>query len=446
MAKTVNQSIMPCTARINEKGHFEVGGCDAVELAQKHGTPLYVMDEASLRTSCQEYTQAFSKYSNSMMLFASKAFLTKAMCCLLNEEGFGLDAVSGGEIYTALKSNFNMSKIYFNGNNKTAEELELALDSGVGRITADNFYELGLLNKIAGEKGKKADILLRITPGIECHTHEYIQTGHLDSKFGFDLTQLDSAIELVLNKYTNLQLQGLHAHIGSQIFETRVYNDVVDIISQLFIDIKTKFGIELKEMNIGGGLGITYTDADKPPSIFEIADVIITALNRNISEKGLSAPKLIIEPGRSIVATAGVTLYTIGSSKQVPQGKKYVAIDGGMADNPRPSMYQAEYHAILGNKATLKADETVTIGGRYCESGDILIKNIQLPSPKTGDILCVFGTGAYNYSMSSNYNRVPKPACVLVQNGQSDVIIKRETYDDIVSMDVVPERLSCKSL
>lgn len=442
MTKTVNQSIMPATAKINDKNHFEVGGCDAVELAKEFGTPLYVMDETSLRLSCQDYKKAFSSYDRAMMLFASKAFLNKAMCCLLQQEGFGLDAVSGGEIYTAFKSGFDMSKIYFNGNNKTVEELELALDTGVGRVTVDNFYELDLLNKIAESKAKKVDVLLRITPGIECHTHEYIQTGHLDSKFGFDLTQIHEAITLIVDKYTNLSLKGLHAHIGSQIFETKVYSDLIDILSETFVSINNKFGFWLDEMNLGGGLGITYTDEDTPPSMFDISDVILSALSKNLEKHGIPTPKIIIEPGRSIVATAGVTLYTVGSWKQVPQGRKYVAIDGGMADNPRPSMYQAKYHAILANKANQTPEELVTVGGRYCESGDILIKDVKLASPKTGDILCVFATGAYNYSMSSNYNRVPKPACVLVQNGKADVIIKRETYDDIVEKDIVPQRLS----
>ncbi|MFH0702742.1 MAG: diaminopimelate decarboxylase [bacterium] len=443
MTKTVNQSIMPYTAIINDKNHLEIGGCDTVELAEKYGTPLYIYDETTIRRSCQEYKNAFSTYNNSLMLFASKAFLTKAICCILNQEGFGLDVVSGGEIYTAAKSNFNTEKIFFNGNNKTTEELELALDLNIGRITVDNFFELALLDSIAKSRNIKANILLRITPGIECHTHEYIKTGHLDSKFGFDLTQVNEAIELINEQYSNLVLRGLHAHIGSQIFETKVYYDLVGIVLDKFAQIKDKFGLILDEMNIGGGLGIKHTESENPPSINDIAEIIIDSLNKNLAKYNLPKPRLIIEPGRSIIGTSGTTLYCVGSSKQVPEGKKYIAVDGGMADNPRPSMYKAKYNAIIANKANSEPSEKVTIAGRYCESGDILINDIELPDVEAGDIICVFSTGAYNYSMSSNYNRVPRPAAILVQNGSSNVIIKRESYEDLISLDEVPERLFC---
>jgi len=441
MENTVNQSIMPMTAKINDNAHLEIGGCDVVELAEKYGTPLYVYDEATIRKCCQQYKDAFSAYENTSVLFASKAFMTRAMCAILKEEGFGLDVVSGGEIFTASSSDFPMEKCYFNGNNKTSEELELALEVGIGRITIDNFFEMELLNNIAQSKNKKQEVILRITPGIECHTHEYIQTGHLDSKFGFDLTQLDEAIELLQERFTFLNLKGLHAHIGSQIFETKVYHDLVGVLAKEFARIKEKHSLILDEMNIGGGLGVQYTDEDDAPSIYKIAEVILGSLKENVAKYGIDFPKLIVEPGRSIISNAGVTLYTMGSSKQVPQGKKYVAVDGGMADNPRPSMYQAKYHAMIANKAQDAASETVTVAGRYCESGDILLHNIELPEPEPGDILCVFCTGAYNYSMSSNYNRVPKPAGIVVHKGQSDVIIKRETYQDIISLDVIPERL-----
>lgn len=439
---TVNQSIMPLTAKVNGKNNLEIGGCDVVDLAEKYGTPLYVYDEKTIKQCCQEYKSAFAPYSNSMILFASKAFMTKAMCYILKEQGIGLDVVSGGEIYTALKSDFPMENIFFNGNNKSIEELDLALDSNVGRVTVDNFLELALLNNIAASKNITVKILLRLTPGIECHTHEYIQTGHLDSKFGFDICQLDEAVELIKEEYKHLELKGLHAHIGSQIFETTVYYDVVQIILEQFAKIKEKHCIELEEMNVGGGLGVKYTESDDPPSINEIASVIIKSIEDNTDKFNLKKPKLIVEPGRSIICNAGVTLYNVGSSKQVPEGKKYVAVDGGMADNPRPSMYQAQYQAVVANKMEDKSSEIVTISGRYCESGDILIKEVSLPVLEPGDILCVFATGAYNYSMASNYNRVPKPEAILVQNGSSDVIIKRETYDDIISNDVVPGKFS----
>jgi len=447
MKNTVNQSIMPVTTRIKDNGHLEIGGCDVVELAEKYGTPLYIYDEETIRKSCRQYKEAFSSYKNVSTLFASKAFMTQAICAILKDESFGLDVVSGGEIYTASSANFPMERCYFNGNNKSSEELELAIETGIGRITVDNFFELELLNSIAQSKNKQVDILLRVSPGIECHTHEYLQTGHLDSKFGFDLTQVDEAIELIRERYLNLNLKGLHGHIGSQIFETQVYHDIVGVIAEEFARIRDKFGIVLEEMNLGGGLGVQYTSQDDPPSIYTIAEVILTALKENLAKYDLPEPKIVIEPGRSLISNAGVTLYTVGSSKQVPEGKKYVAVDGGMADNPRPSMYQAKYYAVIANKVNEKAYETVTIAGRYCESGDILINDVELPEIEPGDVICVFCTGAYNYSMSSNYNRVPKPAGIIVHEGQSDVIIKRETYQNLVSFDVIPERLkksNCK--
>ena len=334
-----------------------------------------------------------------------------------------------------------MSMVLFIGNNKSVDELSLALKLGVGRISVDNLFELSLLNEIAKSYNKTADILLRITPGIECHTHEYIQTGHLDSKFGFDLTQIDEAVELILNNYTNLNLHGFHAHIGSQIFETSIYGDEIEILVKEIARIDEKFGLKLDEINAGGGLGVKYTDNDCPPSVYTIADIIINRINECIEKYKIEPPSLFIEPGRSIISTAGVTLYTIGSSKQVPKGKKYVAVDGGMADNPRPSMYGAEYFAQVANKTSAEPVENVTIAGRFCESGDILIKNIKLPELEEGDILCVYNTGAYNYSMASNYNRVQKSAMVLVNNSQSDMIVKRETLEDIISHDEIPQRL-----
>ncbi len=441
METTVNQHIMPKTAGINEKGNLEIGGCDCVELAEKYSTPLYVLDEEGIRTIANEYKKAFKDYSNINMLYASKAFCSLSMFKIMNDEGFGFDLVSGGEIYTAIKAGIDLKKSLFNGNNKTFDELSLAVDNNIGRISVDNFFELALLDTILKSKNKTQDILLRFTPGIECHTHEYIQTGHLDSKFGFDKTQLDEAIELIRDEYTNLKLKGLHCHIGSQIFELKVYYDEVQVIFEEFARIKEKFGINLSEINLGGGLGVTYIDTDKPPCIYEFANTVISSINEASKKYNIELPKIYIEPGRSIIATSGTTLYTVGSSKQVPNGRKYVAVDGGMADNPRPSMYQAEYSALVANKANVKCEEIVTIAGCFCESGDILISNINLPKLEEGDILCVFNTGAYGYSMSSNYNRRTKPAMVLVNNGQSDIIIKRETYDNLIQNDVIPDRL-----
>lgn len=440
--KTANQNIKPITTKINEKGNIEIGGCDLTELANQYSTPLYIFDEQTIRSITKSYKDAFKSYPKMRMMFASKAFMTKAICKIMQEEGFGLDLCSGGEIYTAKSAGFDMSKTLFNGNNKSFDELNMALDCGIGTISCDNFFELALLNNIANSKNQKVRILLRITPGIECHTHEYIQTGHLDSKFGFDLTQLDEAIELIKDEYTNLNLIGLHAHIGSQIFEKTVYFDEVDVIFKEIKRIKDKYGITLSEINLGGGLGIKYTENDKPISIYEIAETIIDSIKIHSEKYNIEAPYVFIEPGRSIVGTSGVTIYTAGSSKRVPKGRKYQAVDGGMSDNARPSLYQAQYTVEIANKPNQDAVEKVTIAGRFCESGDILAKDIMLPEIEEGDIICFYDTGAYGYSMSSNYNRVLKPAVVLVNNGKSDIIINRQTYEQLCESDVIPDRLN----
>lgn len=438
---STNQSLKPITTKINDAGNLEIGGCDLVKLAEKYGTPLYVLDEATIRKICRDYKDAFKGYPKVNMMYASKALCSSATSALIASEGFGFDVVSSGEIFTVYKSGANMSKVLFNGNNKSYDELSLAIELGVGRISVDNFFELSLLNEIAKSHKKIVNILLRITPGIECHTHEYIQTGHLDSKFGFDLTQIDDAVELIVNDYTNLKLHGLHAHIGSQIFEKSIYGDEIEILVKEIARLDEKFGLKLDEINIGGGLGVKYVEADYPPSTYEVAEIVIKRLYECIEKYKIDAPALFIEPGRSIISTSGVTLYTLGSSKQVPKGKIYFAVDGGMADNARPSMYQAKYDAQIANKPDYELAQTVTVAGRFCESGDILIKNIKLPEIEEGDILCVYNTGAYNYSMASNYNRVQKPAMVLVNNSQSDIIIKRESLEDLIAHDIIPDRL-----
>ena len=435
----INQQIKPKTTKRTDE--LYIGGCNLTDLAKKYGTPLYVIDETSLRGICREYKNAFREYDNIKMTYASKALCNLAVSKILIDEGFGFDTVSAGEIYTVYKAGADMSTVTFNGNNKSIEEIELALDLNVGRFSVDNFYEAELLNKIAENKNKKADILLRITPGIECHTHEYIKTGQTDSKFGFDLSQTDEIILLIMNKYPNLSLKGLHAHIGSQIFENKSYEDEIEILIKELVRIKHKHGLELNELNIGGGLGVKYTDKDNPPSIEEFGKTVVNALEKCRNKYNIEPLALYIEPGRSIISTAGVTLYTMGSSKQVPNGKKYVSVDGGMADNPRPITYQAEYFAEIANNIEGRKDEKVTIAGKYCESGDILIEDIILPEPEAGDILCVYNTGAYNYSMASNYNRSRKPAMVLVNNSQSDMIVTRESLDDLVRLENIPDRL-----
>ncbi len=423
---SINQSIKPITTEI--KDNLTIGGCDLVELAKTYGTPLYVIDEATLRGICREYKNAF-KNKNINMMYASKALCSLATSSIIASEGFGFDTVSAGEIYTVYKAGADMSKVLFNGNNKSRREIELAIDLKVGRFSVDNFYEAKLLNQIAQEKNVNVDVLLRVTPAIECHTHEYIKTGQLDSKFGFDLSQVD---EILQKGYKNLNIKGLHAHIGSQIFELQSYRDEVDILVDELNRINQKFGLNLSELNIGGGLGVKYIEEDSPPSVEELADAL-KSLPEDLT--------IYIEPGRSIISTSGVTLYTVGSSKQVPNGRKYVAVDGGMADNPRPSMYKAKYTAEVANKVNARETEEVTIAGRYCESGDILIENITLPKLEAGDIICVYNTGAYNYSMASNYNRVEKPAMVLVNNSQSDIIVNRESIEDLVYKENIPDRL-----
>ncbi len=435
----VNQNIKPITTKINSKGNLEISGCDLVELAKKYKTPLYVMDRVTLETMAQDYIKAFSKYEKTRILFASKALMTGSIARIFNNLGFGFDVVSGGEIYTLLNAGIKLDKTSFNGNNKSIEEIELALDNDIDHFSVDNFYELKILNELARKRNKIQKIHLRITPNIECHTHEYIKTGQLDSKFGFNLNQINDVIELILKEYKNLKLSGLHAHIGSQIFETDVYYDEAKIVLKIVKDIKDKFNLELSEINLGGGLGITYTKEDNPPSVYEIADKIILAINESCEEFNLKKPLLYIEPGRSLVCSSGVTLYKIGSSKTIEGIRKYIAVDGGMADNPRPSMYQAKYCAEIANKKDTEKYECVTVAGKFCESGDILIEDIELNSPSENDILCVYDTGAYCYSMSSNYNRVLKSAMVLINEGKSDIIVNRETFEQLVQNDVLIE-------
>ncbi len=441
MKNSTNQSIKPITTRRNDCGYLEIGGCDLKKLTNKYATPLYVIDEATLRAVCNDYKDAFMEYEKVNFMYASKALCTGAITKIIASEGFGFDVVSGGEIYTVYKAGVDMKKVLFNGNNKTVEELSLAIETNVGHISVDNFLELTMLNKIAKSYNKTVDIFLRVTPAIECHTHEYIKTGNLDSKFGFDLSQVDEALELIKDEYTNLNLRGLHAHIGSQIFEIQVYHDEIDILITELVRIEKKHNIKLDEINIGGGLGVKYVEKDVPPSTHKIAEVIINSVKQSCEKHKVDFPTIYLEPGRSIISTSGVTLYTIGSQKQVPNGRKYVAVDGGMADNPRPSMYQAEYTAEIVNKPAQKDLQKVTVCGRYCESGDIIIKNIELSNPEAGDVLCVYNTGAYNYSMASNYNRTQKPAMVLVNSGLSDIIVERESLDDLLEHDVVPSRL-----
>lgn len=438
---SVNQSIRPVNTRINEKGNLEVSNCDLVQLAQDFKTPLYVVDEETLTKMAKEFIEAFSKYENTKILFASKALMTGSIAKILANLGFGFDVVSNGEIHTLLNAGIDLLKSSFNGNNKSKEEIEYAIDNNIDHFSVDNLCELELLNEIAKNKNKIQKIHLRVNPRIECHTHEYIQTGQIDSKFGIDIEKIEEVTGLILNKYPNLNLVGLHAHIGSQIFETKVFEDEIEILLNKIKKINQQYNINLNEINIGGGYGVKYVESDTPLSIYEFAQVIINAIEKNCEKLNLLKPVLYIEPGRSLVCNAGFTLYTIGSEKNIEGIRKYITIDGGMADNIRPSLYQAQYSAQIANKKDIDNYEVVTVAGKFCESGDILIKDIELNNPKKGDVLCVFATGAYCYSMSSNYNRMLKPAMVLINQGKADIIVKRQTLDDLVSNDIILERL-----
>lgn len=430
--------VLPVTARINSKGHLEIGGCDTVELAEKYGTPLFVVDEKTLRGQCRAYTEAFAaKGADFEVIYASKAFTCIAMCQIAKQQGLALDVMSAGELYTAIKAGFPMEKIFLHGNNKTPGELELALDNNVGRVVVDGFYEFELLNRIAGEKGKVQPILLRVTPGIKPQTHSYIQTGQVDSKFGFGLQDglaLSAVKQAIAMK--NITIRGIHAHIGSQIFELGSYAKAIEIIMEFIKQVKDETGLVIDELNTGGGLGIKYKAIDEPSTIEEYANVIVDGVVKEAGRFGLPVPKVMVEPGRSIVANSGVTVYTVGAIKEIPNIRTYVSVDGGMSDNMRPMLYGAAYEALLANRASEKPSTVVTVAGKHCESGDILIRDVELPQPQVGDLLCTPATGAYGYVMANNYNRQPRPAVILVGNGESREIIRRETLEDVIKLDV----------
>ncbi|MDI6716262.1 MAG: diaminopimelate decarboxylase [Actinomycetota bacterium] len=429
--------VLPVTAKINSKHHLEIGGCDTVELANQYGTPLFVIDEETIRAQCRRYTKAFrDKNVDFEVIYASKAFICIAMCQIANQEGLSLDVMSGGELYTALKADFPMEKIFLHGNNKTPDELEFALDNGIGRIVVDGFQELEFLDKLAGRKGLIQPILLRVTPGIKPQTHSYIQTGQIDSKFGFGLHD-GFALEAVKRslELQNVDLKGIHIHIGSQIFELGSYAKAVEIIMEFVKQISDETNFTIGELNLGGGLGIKYKAIDEPSTVEEYVDVIVDGVIKEANRLGVPIPKIMVEPGRSIVANASVTLYTVGAIKDIPGIRTYVSVDGGMSDNLRPMLYGAVYEAFLANRADERSNTIVTIAGKHCESGDILVRDVELPHPQVGDILCTPATGAYGYAMANNYNRQPRPAVILVRDGKSRVMIRRETYEDLVRMD-----------
>lgn len=424
---------------VNEQGHLTVGGMDTVELAKEYGTPLYVMDEGLIREHCRSFRESMDEYygGQGLVCYASKAFCCKAMCRIMLEEGLGLDVVSEGELYTALSVGFPPEKLCFHGNNKTDHELSYALENGVGRIIVDNIYELERLNRLAEKTGRTANIMYRIKPGIDAHTHNFIMTGQIDSKFGFAL-ETGEAYEAVKKaiECSHINLVGLHCHIGSQIFDIDPFVKAAEVMLTFIAKIKDELGFEVKELNLGGGFGIRYTEEDAPVAYDRYMEKVSEKVKEVCAEKNVKLPFILIEPGRSIAAPAGVTLYTVGGRKEIPNIRTYVSIDGGMGDNPRYALYQSKYDVEVANKANLPKTETVTVAGKCCETGDLIGEGMPIQPVEPGDILAVLATGAYNYSMSSNYNRIPKPPVVMIRDGRSRVVVKRETFEDIVRNDI----------
>ena len=434
-----NRNLAPLTTELDAQDRLHVGGCLLSELAQRYGTPLYVLDEVTLRSTCRAYRDALQRHypGASLPVYASKANSSLLMSSIAASEGLGLDAVSAGELLTALQGGMPGQRMVLHGNNKSDEELLLAYNNDV-TIVVDNQHDLERLEQLVPAGGEPARLMLRFTPGIECHTHEYIRTGHLDSKFGFDPDLLESVLtQLVGQPWA--RLTGLHAHIGSQIFELEPHRDLAAVMADA-LDLARKLGHPVTDLNVGGGLGIRYVATDDPPSIDHWVKVVAEGVTAACRARNLELPRLMCEPGRSLVATAGITLYSVGSRKTIPGVRTYVAIDGGMSDNPRPITYQSLYTCCLADRPLAEAAETVNLVGKHCESGDVLLKDLNLPTTSSGDIVAVFATGAYNASMSSNYNRIPRPAAVVVNEGSAELVQKREQPDDLLRYDVLPER------
>ena len=427
---------------INSENHLVIGQHDTMELAKKFGTPLYVLDEDLMRDNCRAYKNAIDTYydGHGLVLFASKALCTMYTGRLVAEEGLGADVVSGGELYTLYKTGFPMEKVFFHGNNKTPDEIELALNCGVGHIVVDNKYELELLNRIANEKNVNQRILFRIKPGIDAHTHDFVKTGQIDSKFGVALENGEAyEIHKLALSMSNIQIDGVHCHIGSQIFDVEPFCEAAKVMIGFIADLYDKLGIKVNILNLGGGFGIKYTATDDPIALSEYIHKVTNVVKELAQEKGIDLPFLVFEPGRSIVASAGITLYTVGCVKEIENVRTYVSIDGGMCDNPRYILYGSKYTAVLANNASAEPVAPITIAGKCCESGDLIQEHVMMPQIHVGDTLAVLATGAYNYSMSSNYNRIPRPPIVAVSGNEAKIIVKRETYDDLIKNDVLEE-------
>lgn len=427
---------LPDSSSVNAAGRLEVAGCDVVELAREHGTPLFVYDENQIRERCRAYMQAFSsRAADSGVIYASKAFTCVAMCQLVAEEGLSIDVASGGELHIALSSWFPPESIYLHGNANTREELQRAVRNEVGHVVLDSIDEMTVLNEVAKEQGRRQSVLIRVTPGIEAHTHDFIQTGKLDSKFGLGLAE-GVAFDAVARTLEagNLSLEGLHCHIGSQIFSLEPYQKTVAVMADFMAECKDKLGFDCRILDVGGGLGAAYTEEDTPASIDELAGVIVASLKSEMSRVGLPEPRLMVEPGRSIVADAGLTVYEVESIKEIPGLSTYVAVNGGMSDNLRPMLYGAKYKVLPAEHPEAEPTQTVHIAGKHCESGDILLRDARLPDLVTGDLLVTPATGAYGYSMSSNYNGQTRPAVLFVNDGHARVVIRRESYEDLVRL------------
>jgi diaminopimelate decarboxylase len=427
--------IYPAHASHNAAGHLEIDGCDIVDLVAEHGTPLIVYEEKTLRDQCRRFMEAFRARTDDFeVIYASKAFCTVAVCQLVEEEGLSIDVSAGGEYHTALVAGFPTERMFYHGNNKTPGELGYALDNGIGFVVVDSFDEMELLESMARERGQRQRILLRITPGVEAHTHHYIQTGQLDSKFGFGLAE-GQAVEAIRRalEAPHLELVGLHAHIGSQIFELEGFRRAIAILVDLIKETHDLYGFQCRYLNVGGGLGIRYTDEDTPITIDEYVAGKIEGVREEMTRVGLPMPRVLVEPGRSIVAKAGLTAYHVGTIKDVPGIRTYVSVDGGMSDNMRPMLYDAVYEAMIADRADAPADTVVTVAGKHCESSDILIKDATIARPQVGDILVTPVTGAYCFSMASNYNGNPRPAVLLANDGEARVIVERESYADLVA-------------
>ena len=430
-------SLFPLTTKVSNRGHLIIGGCDTVELAAEFDTPLYLFDESDLCSKCVEFKDEFSqRYADTTVIYACKAFINRALALILKEEGLGLDVVSAGELSIARSAGFPLDKVYFHGNNKSAEEIRLALKWHIGRIVVDNFHELTMLGEIASELGYIPDILLRLSPGVDPHTHKYIATGIIDSKFGFPLRDGEEAVAKAMSA-PNLNLVGLHFHLGSLIYEVEPYQEAIELILNFAAEMKLKHGFELRELNVGGGFAIQYALDSPAPPISTYAEVIASKIINKCRELKLALPRLIIEPGRSIVGRAGVALYKVGAVKDIPGVRCYVPVDGGMADNIRPALYGAKHEAVVANKMLEEEAKKVAIAGKFCESGDILVRDIALPPVSSGDIIAIPGCGAYCLPMASNYNASLKPAVVMVKEGKARLIRRRETFDDLTKCDLV---------